>query len=160
MKITAFSLYIYAQIAYYTHNTELIIRTSFIKKNMGSSKSVALIVIFNILCFTCVSSHYVPCSPPPYPSSPPSTHVTKCPKDTLKFGVCGSWLGLVTEVIGTKPSPECCNLVKGIADLEAAVCLCTALKANVLGLVKVKTSIALSLLLNGCGKKVPEGFKC
>ncbi|KAK9749238.1 hypothetical protein RND81_02G111800 [Saponaria officinalis] len=119
------------------------------------SKEVAVIVLLNIVFFTCASSHSVPCSPPSR-----SSQITKCPKDTLKFGVCGSWLGLVTEVVGTKPSVECCTLLKGIADLEAAVCLCTALKTNVLGLVKLQMPVALSLLLNGCGKKVPDGFKC
>ncbi|XP_021748029.1 putative lipid-binding protein At4g00165 [Chenopodium quinoa] len=121
-----------------------------------SSKAIALFILFNILFCACASAHSIPA----LPCSPPSGLKPKCPKDTLKFGVCGSWLGLVTEVIGTKPSPECCTLVKGIADLEAAVCLCTALKANVLGVVKLKVPVALSLLLNGCGKKVPKGFKC
>ncbi len=94
-------------------------------------------------------------APPSVPEKP-----AQCPKDTLKFGVCGSWLGLVTEVIGTKPSEECCTLVKGLADLEAALCLCTAIKDNVLGIVKLKVPVALSLLVNACGKKVPEGFVC
>ncbi|KAL9245269.1 hypothetical protein vseg_018942 [Gypsophila vaccaria] len=123
-----------------------------------NTKKATVIVLLNVVFFTCVSSHNVPCSPPYHSSG--SSQIAKCPKDTLKFGVCGSWLGLVTEVIGTKPSPECCTLLKDVADLEAAVCLCTALKANVLGVVKLKVPIALSLLLNGCGKKVPKGFKC
>ncbi|XP_021864315.1 putative lipid-binding protein At4g00165 [Spinacia oleracea] len=122
-----------------------------------SSKVIALFIIFNILFLSCASSHSIPAWPT---VSPPSSLKPKCPKDTLKFGVCGSWFGLVTEVIGTKPSPECCTLIKGIADLEAAVCLCTALKANVLGVVKLKVPIALNLLLNICGNKVPEGFNC
>ncbi|KAL8227978.1 hypothetical protein R6Q57_015562 [Mikania cordata] len=45
---------------------------------------------------------------------------------------------------------------EGLADLEAAVCLCTAIKANVLGVLKVKLLVALSLVVNSCGKKVPE----
>lgn len=121
-----------------------------------SSKAIVLFILLNILFFTCASSHSIPA----WPYSPSPSVKQKCPKDTLKFGVCGSWLGLVTEVIGTKPSPECCTLVKGIADLEAAVCLCTALKANVLGVVNLNAPVALSLLLNGCGKKVPQGFQC
>ena len=127
-----------------------------------SSKVVALLVVFNILLVAHASTHSIPalpCSPPSSPKPKPKPE-QKCPKDTLKFGVCGSWLGLVTEEIGTKPSPECCTLVKGIADLEAALCLCTALRANVLGIIKLEVPIALSLLLNSCGKKVPEGFKC
>ncbi|KAG6432342.1 hypothetical protein SASPL_103918 [Salvia splendens] len=76
------------------------------------------------------------------------------------FGVCGDWLGLLHEVIGTEPSRECCAVLEGIADLEAALCLCTAIKGNVLGLLKFKVSVAISLVLNSCGKKVPEGFSC
>jgi|UniRef100_A0A2N9ER98 hypothetical protein len=114
----------------------------------------ACFILLNIIFFTCVSSTKV-LAPPSVPEKP-----AQCPKDTLKFGVCGSWLGLVTEVIGTKPSEECCTLVKGLADLEAALCLCTAIKANVLGIVKLKVPVALSLLVNACGKKVPEGFVC
>jgi hypothetical protein len=67
---------------------------------------------------------------------------------------------LVHEALGTPPSEECCTLIKGLADLEAALCLCTAIKANVLGVVKLKVPVAVSLLLSACGKKVPEGFKC
>ncbi|KAI3498522.1 hypothetical protein L1887_34297 [Cichorium endivia] len=121
---------------------------------MNSSKTTTLFLLLNITFFTCVSSTNPPC--------PPSTPKpqTKCPKDTLKFGVCGDWLGLVHEVIGVQPDSECCSLVKGLADLEAALCLCTAIKANVLGVLKIKVPVALSLVVNSCGKKVPEGFKC
>jgi len=123
---------------------------------------LTILLLLNIMFFTCVSPHNLPCPPKVPVPSPPSApeQPGKCPKDTLKFGVCGSWLGLVTENIGAKPSKECCTLVAGLADLEAALCLCTAIKANVLGLVKIKIPLALSLLVNGCGKKVPEGFVC
>ncbi|XVF22747.1 hypothetical protein REPUB_Repub12eG0197500 [Reevesia pubescens] len=80
----------------------------------------------------------------------------KCAKGALKFGICGSCLGLVHEVVGTPPSKECCTLIEGLADVEAAMCLCTAIKDNVLGVIKVKIPIALTLLINACGKKVPE----
>ncbi|KAM1027825.1 hypothetical protein ACFXTH_040566 [Malus domestica] len=125
------------------------------------SKDVALFILFNIIFSSLVSSHKVPC-PPASHSPPPSIpkEQAKCPKDTLKFGVCGSWLGLVTEVIGTKPSKECCTLIKGVADLEAALCLCTAIKANVLGIVKLNVPVAFSLLVNACGGNVPQGFVC
>lgn len=125
---------------------------------MPGSKAAALLILVNIIFLSFSSnvfSNGVPC--------PPSTRkvpAEKCPKDTVKFGVCGEWLGLVTEVIGAKPSPKCCALVKGLAELEAALCLCTAIKANVLGVVNIEVPIALSLVLNGCGKKVPEGFVC
>ncbi|KAK1424950.1 hypothetical protein QVD17_20291 [Tagetes erecta] len=118
---------------------------------MNHSKAFTVFILVNVVLFTIVSATKLPC--------PPKTP-TKCPKDTLKFGVCGDWLGLVHEVVGAQPDSECCSLVKGLADLEAAVCLCTAIKANVLGVIKVKVPVALSLLVNSCGKKVPEGFKC
>ncbi|XP_021280686.1 putative lipid-binding protein At4g00165 [Herrania umbratica] len=130
----------------------------------GCKKAATLLIFLNILFFTCVSSHkVVPCPPPPKSlPSPPSVpkNPAKCPKDTLKFGVCGSWLGLIHEVVGTPPSKECCTLIAGLADLEAALCLCTAIKANLLGVIKVKIPVAVTLLINACGKKVPEGFVC
>ncbi|KAL0542130.1 hypothetical protein IC582_022221 [Cucumis melo] len=81
----------------------------------------------------------------------------KCPIDTLKLGVCAKLLGGVVGVEIGKTS--CCPLIQGIADLDAAVCLCTALKANVLG-VRLNIPVDLSLILNGCNKKIVEGFKC
>lgn len=124
------------------------------------SKAVALFILLIITLSSLASSHEAPC-PPTSPSPlPVPKKQAKCPIDTLKFGVCGSWLGLVTEVVGTKPSKECCTLIKGLADLEAALCLCTAIKANVLGVVKLKVPVAVSLLVNTCGGKVPEGFVC
>ncbi|KAK7252674.1 hypothetical protein RIF29_36789 [Crotalaria pallida] len=134
-----------------------------------ASKS-AILLSLNLLFFTVVSSTYVPsCSPPkkgpthpyvptPKPPSPSSKYPT-CPKDTIKFGVCADLLGLVNVQLGKPPKTPCCSLLKGLADLEAAVCLCTALKANVLG-INLNVPINLTLLLNYCGKGVPNGFKC
>jgi len=50
--------------------------------------------------------------------------------------------------------------VKGLADLEAALCLCTAINANVFGIVKLKLAVAITLLVNACGKKLYQGFVC
>ncbi|KAK9103155.1 hypothetical protein Sjap_020409 [Stephania japonica] len=129
---------------------------------MGS-KLACLLILLNLIFFSYVSSHNVPCSPPKTPSSPkPSKPAAKCPKNALKLGACANVLnGLINLVVGTPPSgTPCCALLKGLTDLEAAVCLCTAIKANVLGALKVDAHIALSLLVGTCGKKVPEGFKC
>ncbi|CAJ1782980.1 unnamed protein product [Sphenostylis stenocarpa] len=122
------------------------------------SKLVCTFILLNFCFFSSIASDNLPC--PPKSATPPSSAPQKCPVDTLKFGVCGSWLGLVRESIGTKPSEKCCTVVKGLADLEAALCLCTAIKANVLGPVKLKVPVAVSLLINACGKKVPSGFVC
>ncbi len=125
--------------------------------------TTALLLSLNLLFFTLVSSTYVPCPPPPktkhHHKKPPPAKAT-CPKDTLKLGVCADLLNdLVHAVVGTPPKAPCCTLIGGLADLEAAVCLCTAIKANVLG-IKLNVPVSLSLLLNYCGKKVPTGYQC
>ncbi|GFZ01179.1 bifunctional inhibitor/lipid-transfer protein/seed storage 2S albumin superfamily protein [Actinidia rufa] len=118
--------------------------------------STALLSL-NLLFFTLVSSTYVPCPPPPPKSH---KHPATCPKDTLKLGVCADLLNdLVHLVVGTPPKSPCCSLIEGLADVEAVACLCTAIKANVLG-INLNVPLSLSLLLNYCGKKVPSGFQC
>ncbi|CAI9771543.1 unnamed protein product [Fraxinus pennsylvanica] len=101
-----------------------------------------------------VSSTSVPCPPPPATPSgghghkphPPSKE--KCPEDTLKLGVCANLLnGLVNVIVGTPPKTPCCSLIQGLADVEAAVCLCTVIKAKVLG-INLNVPVFLSLLLN------------
>ncbi|XP_020225130.1 pEARLI1-like lipid transfer protein 3 [Cajanus cajan] len=67
--------------------------------------------------------------------------------------------GLVDVKLGEPPKTPCCSLIQGLVDLEAAVCLCTALKANVLG-INLDVPVKLNLLLNVCGKKTPEDFIC
>ncbi|KAL4602510.1 hypothetical protein ACB092_10G058000 [Castanea dentata] len=129
--------------------------------------STALLLSLNLLFFTMVSSTNCPCTSPPskghkqqpHPKNPPSTKPT-CPKDALKLGVCANLLNdLIHLVVGTPPKTPCCSLIGGLVDLEAAVCLCTAIKANVLG-INLNVPLSLSLLLNYCGKKVPSGFQC
>ncbi|KAJ9173406.1 hypothetical protein P3X46_016544 [Hevea brasiliensis] len=78
-----------------------------------------------------------------------------CPVDALKFKVCANVLGLIK----IPPDAPCCSLISNLFDLEAALCLCTAIRANVLG-INLNVPVDLSLFLNNCGKKVPEGFKC
>ncbi|OAY56691.1 lipid transfer protein EARLI 1 [Manihot esculenta] len=104
------------------------------------------------------------CPPKPTPPSPKPTPTPsppgKCPRDALKLGVCAKVLGsLLNITIGKPPVKPCCSLIQDLVDLEAAVCLCTAIKANVLGL-NLNVPLSLSLLLNVCSKKVPSGFQC
>ncbi|XP_052170920.1 14 kDa proline-rich protein DC2.15-like [Diospyros lotus] len=130
--------------------------------------STALLLSLNLLFFTLVTAtHHVPnCPPPPPPKCPniphphpPPTKAT-CPRDTLKLAACANLLNdLVHLVVGTPPRSPCCPLLEGLADLEAAVCLCTAIKAKVLN-VNLNVPVSLSLLLNYCGKNVPSGFQC
>ncbi|KAL0304126.1 UNVERIFIED_CONTAM: proline-rich protein DC2.15 [Sesamum radiatum] len=83
-----------------------------------------------------------------------------CPRDALKLGVCANLLGgAVGVVVGNPPTTPCCSLLAGLVDLEAAVCLCTAIRANVLG-INLNIPVSLSLLLNVCGRTPPTGFTC
>ncbi|KAM4072064.1 hypothetical protein ACB094_11G109100 [Castanea mollissima] len=134
-----------------------------------ATATMAFLLSLNLLFFTMVTSANVACPPPsktpkhtPQHSQPnlPTNKPATCPKDTLKLGVCANLLNdLVHIVVGTPPKTPCCGLIQGLVDLEAAVCLCTAIKANVLG-INLNVPLSLSLLLNYCGKNVPKGFQC
>ncbi|ESQ35618.1 hypothetical protein EUTSA_v10009083mg [Eutrema salsugineum] len=108
-------------------------------------------------CNTCLPPKPIP-NPNPNPISNPTKH--SCPRDALKLGVCAKILdGAVGTVIGNPPDTPCCSVLQGLVDLEAAVCLCTAIKANILG-INIDIPISLSLLINTCGKKLPSDFIC
>ena len=81
-----------------------------------------------------------------------------CPINALKLQVCANVLNLLKLNIPGLGNDQCCPLLQGLVDLDAAVCLCTAIKANVLG-IQLNLPINLSLILN-CGKNVPSGFQC
>ncbi|XP_019173926.1 PREDICTED: 14 kDa proline-rich protein DC2.15-like [Ipomoea nil] len=84
-----------------------------------------------------------------------------CPRDTLKFGACVDILGLGSTVgVGGPTTSPCCALLQGLADLEVAACLCTALKANVFGIIDLNMSVAFSVLFSACQKTIPDGYKC
>ncbi|XP_022852708.1 14 kDa proline-rich protein DC2.15-like [Olea europaea var. sylvestris] len=127
----------------------------------NSITSVVLFIVLNLLLFTLTSACGT-CQRKPKlnPKPSPSPRKSTCPRGALKLGVCANLLGgLLGVTIGTPPKTPCCSLIQGLADLEAAVCLCTAIKANVLG-INLNVPLSLSLLLNVCSKKVPPGFKC
>uniref|UniRef100_A0ACD5WSV7 Uncharacterized protein n=1 Tax=Avena sativa TaxID=4498 RepID=A0ACD5WSV7_AVESA len=98
--------------------------------------------------------------PPPAPVTPtPSTGSGTCSIDTLKLSVCANVLNLLKLNLGVPSTEQCCPLLSGLADLDAAVCLCTAIKANVLG-ISLNVPVDLVLLLNQCGKTCPADFTC
>ncbi|KAL5186526.1 proline-rich protein DC2.15 [Glycine soja] len=124
--------------------------------NMASKtcSSLALFLTLNLVFFSLVSAcGYTPCpgpNPKPRPNPNPNPNPSRsgsCPRDALKLGVCANVLNLVNATLGQPPVTPCCTLLDGLVDLEAAVCLCTALKANILG-INLNLPISLSLLLN------------
>uniref|UniRef100_A0A2N9FSI4 Bifunctional inhibitor/plant lipid transfer protein/seed storage helical domain-containing protein n=1 Tax=Fagus sylvatica TaxID=28930 RepID=A0A2N9FSI4_FAGSY len=123
---------------------------------MASNKLSAAILVISLLFFSTLSSACNTCGRFLTPSPPPPA---SCPRDTLKLGVCADLLGLINLQLGSPLSSQCCALISGLADLEAALCLCTTIKANVLG-INLNVPITLSLILSACQKSVPAGFKC
>ncbi|CAI9775544.1 unnamed protein product [Fraxinus pennsylvanica] len=119
--------------------------------------SAALFVVFNLMFFVLGNGCN---SPMPKPSPNPNPSMGSCPRDALKLGVCAKLLnGSIGTVVGNPPDHPCCSVLGGLLDLEVAVCLCTALKANILG-INLNIPIALSVLINTCGKKLPSDFIC
>ena len=108
-----------------------------LREEMGS-KSVAFFLSLNLLFFSMVSSNTLTTATPP-----------NCPG----LHVCAGIL-----VPPFKPDPNCCPLIAGLIDLEAAVCLCAALKLD-LGILKVNLDLLVNLLLNTCGRQ-PTTYTC
>ncbi|KAG8043024.1 hypothetical protein GUJ93_ZPchr0064g2745 [Zizania palustris] len=125
-----------------------------------ASQVFVLLLAINLLFFTTANARgkcttptppaLLP--PPPPPPPPPSTTPSfkKCPVNTLKLSACANVLSAISAEVGKVPAEPCCSLINGLADLEAAVCLCTAIKANVLGIF-IDIPVKLSLLVNYCG---------
>ncbi|KAF7115627.1 hypothetical protein RHSIM_RhsimUnG0050200 [Rhododendron simsii] len=135
----------------------------------GINASLTLFLLLNLLFFTFVSACETCQSnpnpnpnpkPSPSPNPPTPSSATTCPIDALKFGVCVGLLdGLINVLLGTPPKAPCCSLIDHLVDLEAAVCLCTAIKANIFGII-LDIPLSLTLLLNDCGKNCPPDFHC
>uniref|UniRef100_A0A0D9XI72 Bifunctional inhibitor/plant lipid transfer protein/seed storage helical domain-containing protein n=1 Tax=Leersia perrieri TaxID=77586 RepID=A0A0D9XI72_9ORYZ len=99
-----------------------------------------------------------PSPPPPAVPSPPSG---TCPINVFDLAVCADVLEYVLKIrLNVPSSQQCCTLLGGLADVDAALCLCTAIKANVLGVISVDVPIDITLLLNYCNKSCPPGFTC
>ncbi|KQK00656.1 14 kDa proline-rich protein DC2.15 [Brachypodium distachyon] len=122
---------------------------------MAPKTALLLLALSLVLLFTVASACGDSCPTP----ATPSYYDGKCPKNALKLAACADVLGLVSAEVGHPPAEPCCSILGGLADLEAAVCLCTAIKANVLG-ISLDIPVKLSLLVNYCGKSLPSGFIC
>ncbi|KAI3822301.1 hypothetical protein L1987_09890 [Smallanthus sonchifolius] len=126
---------------------------------MAFSKSSTLFLATNLLFFVATQACFT-CHTPTLPVPEKTTPKGNCPRDALKLGVCAKLLNdSIGTVIGNPPDHPCCSALGGLLNLEAAVCLCTALKANVLG-ININIPISLSLLINTCGKELPKDFIC
>ncbi|EOA23111.1 hypothetical protein CARUB_v10003904mg [Capsella rubella] len=105
---------------------------------MAPRTSLALFLSLNLLFFTYASA--------------------ACPRDSLQLGVCAKVLLQVELKFNTSLKP-CCSLIQGLADLDAAVCLCDVLKTKVLG-TPLNLPLNPSVLLSVCGREAPNNFQC
>ncbi|BAT87573.1 hypothetical protein LR48_Vigan09g193200 [Vigna angularis] len=98
-----------------------------------SVSSIALMLSLNLLFFSMVS-----CNTLTFPS------LAECPQN---LDVCGKLVRPPFEL-----DMQCCPLLRSIADLDAAVCLCSIIKVNIGGNIPTsKLDELLNLLLNVCG---------
>ncbi|CAL4887500.1 unnamed protein product [Urochloa decumbens] len=111
------------------------------------------------LAFAAAVQGCAPYCPTPPPVVPTPSGGGSCLINTLKLNVCANVLNLLKLNIPIVGNDKCCPLLQGLVDLDAAVCLCTAIKANILG-INLNVPIDLRLLLNHCGKVCPADFTC
>ncbi|KQK01413.1 hypothetical protein BRADI_3g55675v3 [Brachypodium distachyon] len=72
----------------------------------------------------------------------------QCPIDALKLGVCARVVnGLINLELETPTKKTCCALIQGLLDMEAVMCLCTALRAHILGIHPVLRAYILCINL-------------
>ncbi|KAM0880547.1 hypothetical protein ACQ4PT_033497 [Festuca glaucescens] len=125
------------------------------------ASTLALFVTLSLLSAITVHGCEPYCQTPVVVPTPYNGGGGQCSIDVLKLRVCVNVLGgLLGLKVGVPAHDECCPLLKALVDLDAAVCLCTAVKANVLGIVDLNVGPDISLLLNHCGKSCPSDFTC
>ncbi|KAI3767152.1 hypothetical protein L2E82_17239 [Cichorium intybus] len=123
-----------------------------------TNTQLALFLALNLHFFALASGNSNNNTTRPSPNPMPSS--VTCPMDAIKLGVCANVLGRLLGLnVGNPPNKPCCSLIEGLVDLEAAICVCTAIKANILG-INVNVPLSLTLLLNVCSKSVPKDFQC
>ncbi|KNA20652.1 hypothetical protein SOVF_050410 [Spinacia oleracea] len=119
---------------------------------MAASKSISSIALFlalNLVLFNIAFANSYVARP-----------LKSCPLDTLKLNVCADVLNIVHLRVGSPKKAECCSLVGNLINLNAAACLCTAVHADILGLVHLNLKVDLTALVNYCDCKLPTDFIC
>ncbi|KAF8762885.1 hypothetical protein HU200_008967 [Digitaria exilis] len=131
---------------------------------MTPSKLAVFLTVLSFVAFVVHSCEpNCPTPAPPVSPSPPAVPTPpsgsgSCPIDALKLNLCANVLNLLKLNLPVG-NDQCCPLLQGLVDLDAALCLCTAIKANILG-INVNADIDVSILLNHCGKTCPADFTC
>jgi hypothetical protein len=116
---------------------------------------LVLFLAVNLAILASAAHACAPYCPTPSPPPPPLT----CSVNTLKLKVCANVLNLLKLNLPVPENEECCPLLSGIANLDASVCLCTAIKSEILG-IKLNVLADFTLLLNKCCKTFPDNYTC
>ncbi|XP_062217127.1 cortical cell-delineating protein-like [Phragmites australis] len=125
---------------------------------MAPSK-LAMLLALSVLSLAAAVHGCAPYCPTPTPPVVPTpSGGGSCPINALKLSVCANVLNLL-KISLPPQNDDCCPLLQGLVNLDAALCLCTAIKANILG-ININVPVDLSLLLNHCGKICPADFTC
>ncbi|KDO38754.1 hypothetical protein CISIN_1g040356mg [Citrus sinensis] len=102
-----------------------------------------------------------PPTPPNVRYPPPPKQQKTCPINALKLSACVDVLGGLIQIgLGDSAKEKCCPLLHGLVDLDAAICLCTAIRIKAPNLINLLVPISLQVLVNDCGKYPPAGFQC
>jgi len=139
-------------------------------------KAVALLFMVMIGVATTMSTPVMASGSPNYPPAAKTPSVpskgsspaggrpggagsSSCPLDALKLGACVDLLGsLVHMGIGDPVVNQCCPVIQGVLELDAALCFCTTIRLKLLNL-NVILPLALELFVQ-CGVTPPSGFTC
>ena len=124
-----------------------------------SSASVVLFLTLNLLLCNLSFSHFTNSSQQQYDDQ------CRWDLNSLHLEICADVLnGLVHAQIGETQRRECCSLIGHLVSLDAAVCVCTAIHANILDIVDLKLGVDLSILVNRqCrryGYNFPSDVRC
>ncbi|RLM75305.1 pEARLI1-like lipid transfer protein 1 [Panicum miliaceum] len=140
---------------------------------MAASSKVVMSLLVALLAALSMAAAQAPPPPPPpaVPAPPPAAAAGNgtCPTNALNLRVCANLLnGLVRTSLGLGPlvpgvgDQQCCPLIGGLVGLDAAACLCAAIRNNTIpGIINFYVPLGLGLLLNHCGNTtVPAGVSC
>ncbi|KAL2895078.1 pEARLI1-like lipid transfer protein 1 [Bienertia sinuspersici] len=124
---------------------------------MASKSVIAFLMMVNLSMFAFVSTNAT----------------ATCPDLNVCLDIADS---LLNVQFGTHSRTECCKLLKGIVDADAALCLCTSLKTTSLGSAVGSALGLLNSLLGGltgpildkellaifnaCGLNAPTDYHC
>ncbi|CAN6234484.1 unnamed protein product [Urochloa humidicola] len=116
---------------------------------------ITMTILFTVTVHGCEPSCSNPAPPPPPPVVPTPSGAT-CPINTADLSVCVDLLGYLLNVrLNSVSSQPCCTLLQGLANADAALCVCGVIKV-----LNLSVPVDVNLLLNKCGMACPPGFTC